>query len=108
MSTPPASCDPHGGDGDLRTDTLLITGGRPAPAPDGPLNEPITPASALHPGEVGYTRGQAPAWRGLEQVIGRLEGGEAVAFASGMAAASAALTLLGAPPTVVAPSVCYQ
>ncbi|HLI61172.1 MAG TPA: PLP-dependent transferase [Solirubrobacteraceae bacterium] len=91
-----------------RIETRLITGGRPAPTPDGPLNEPITPASALHPGDVGYARGEAPAWRGLERVIGDLEGGEAVAFASGMAAASAAISLFAARPTVVAPSVCYQ
>lgn len=96
------------GGSERRTETLLITGGRPAPVPDGPLNAPIVPASALHPGEVGYARGQAPAWRGLEQVIGRLEGGEAVAFSSGMAAASAAISLFGPRATVVAPSVCYQ
>jgi cystathionine gamma-synthase len=96
------------GGSERRTETLLITGGRPAPAPDGPLNQSIVPASALHPGEVGYSRGEAPAWRGLEQVIGGLEGGEAVAFSSGMAAASAAMTLFGARPTVVAPTVCYQ
>jgi cystathionine gamma-synthase len=96
------------GGSERRTETLLITGGRPAPVPDGPLNAPIVPASALHPGEVGYARGQAPAWRGLEQVIGRLESGEAVAFSSGMAAASAAISLFGPRATVVAPSVCYQ
>jgi cystathionine gamma-synthase len=93
---------------DLRVETLLIAEGRPAATPDGPLNEPITPASALHPGEVGYARGDAPAWRALEQVIGRLEGGDAVAFASGMAAATAAFTLFGERPVVVAPSVSYQ
>ncbi len=96
------------GHGELRTETLLIAGGRPAPTPDGPLNLPITPASALHPGEVGYARGEAPAWRGLEQVIGGLEGGEAVTFASGMAAATAAFTLFAPRPVVVAPSVSYQ
>jgi cystathionine gamma-synthase len=94
--------------GELRTETLLISGGRPAIVPDGPLNLPITPASALHPGEVGYARGEAPAWRGLEQVIGDLEGGEAVTFASGMAAATAAFTLFAPRPVVVAPSVSYQ
>ncbi len=96
------------GDRDLRIETQLIAGGRPAATPDGPLNEPITPASALHPGAVGYARGEAPAWRALEQVIGRLEGGEAVAFASGMAAATAAFTLFSPRPAIVAPSVCYQ
>lgn len=92
----------------LRTDTLLIAGGRPEPVPDGPLNTPITPASALHPGEVGYQRGEALSWRGLEEVVGQLEGGAAVAFASGMGAASAAFSLFPPSPTIVAPSVCYQ
>jgi cystathionine gamma-synthase len=94
--------------GSLHTETLLIAGGRPAATPDGPLNEPITPASALHPGEVGYARGEAPAWRALEEVIGSLEGGDAVTFSSGMAAASATFTLFPPRPTVVAPSVSYQ
>ncbi|HTU29093.1 MAG TPA: aminotransferase class I/II-fold pyridoxal phosphate-dependent enzyme [Solirubrobacteraceae bacterium] len=92
----------------LHVETQLIAGGRPPATPDGPLNEPITPASALHPGEVGYARGEAPAWHALEQVIGQLEGGEAVTFASGMAAASAAFTLFAPRPTIVAPSVSYQ
>jgi cystathionine gamma-synthase len=99
------SDSPHG---ELHVDTLLIAGGRPAATPDGPLNQPITPASALHPGEVGYQRGEAPSWRALEEVIGQLEGGDAVTFASGMAAASAAFTLFAPHPTVVAPSVSYQ
>ncbi len=92
-----------------RTETVLVTAGRPPREPDGPLNLPITPASALHPGEVGYARGDNPAWHGLEAAIGALEGGSAVAFASGMAAADAAIGLLGAGcPRVVAPKVSYQ
>src|SRR5205823_15059894 len=34
----------------LRPETVAISAGRPAPVPDGPLNAPITPASALHAG----------------------------------------------------------
>ncbi len=76
--------------------------------PGGPLNFPITPASALHPGEVAYAReGHAP-WAMLEQAIGALEGGEAVVFASGMAAADAAMGLFGPRPTIVAPEVAYM
>jgi cystathionine gamma-synthase len=67
------------------------------------------PASALHPGgESGYARDGQPGWRGLEQAIGALEGGRAVAFASGMAAADAAIRLFPPCPTIVAPAVAYM
>jgi cystathionine gamma-synthase len=93
----------------LRLDTIVISAGRPAPVPDGPLNVPITPASALHAGGAsGYARdGHAP-WQALEEVIGALEGGHALAFSSGMAAATAAMSLFAPNPTVVAPRVAYM
>ena len=94
---------------DRHVETLLITAGRPAPVPDGPLNAPIAPASALHPGEVGYARGANPAWEPLEAAIGALEGGSAIVYASGMAAAAAAISLFDGPrPVVVAPEISYQ
>jgi len=39
----------------------------------------------------GYGRDQNPTWEGLEAAVGALEGGECVAFASGMAAMAAVL-----------------
>ena len=94
---------------ELRPETELIAGGRPEVVPDGPLNVPISPASALHPGgESGYARGGSPAWDALETVVGRLENGHAVAFASGMAAAHGAFRLFPPHPTVVAPEVAYM
>jgi cystathionine gamma-synthase len=93
----------------LHPDTVAIHAGRPAPVPDGPLNWPITPASALHPGgESGYMRDGHPPWAALEQVVGALEGGTAVAYASGMAAAHAAMRLFPKNPIVVAPEVAYM
>lgn len=93
----------------LHPNTVTIHAGRPAPVPDGPLNVPIIPASALHPGgESGYARDGSPAWTALEEVVGLLEGGQAVAFASGMAAAHAAMRLFPRNPTVVAPEVAYM
>jgi cystathionine gamma-synthase len=93
-----------------RVETLLISAGRPAAVPDGPLNAPIAPASALHAGgAVGYARGENPAWAPLEAALGALEGGEAVVFASGMAAAAAVIDLFEGPrPVVVAPAISYQ
>jgi cystathionine gamma-synthase len=81
----------------MRFETAVIALGRPPAVPDGPVNLPITPASALQAGGVsGYARdGHAP-WQALEEVLGALEGGQAVTFASGMAAASAAMRLFDA------------
>jgi cystathionine gamma-synthase len=93
----------------LRLDTLAVTAGRPPIVPDGPLNVAISPASALHPGgDFGYTRSGHAPWNALERAIGALEGGDAVAYASGMAAASAAMSLFGAHPVIVAPAVAYM
>jgi cystathionine gamma-synthase len=87
----------------------VINLGRPAAVADGPLNVPITPASALQAGGAsGYARdGHAP-WAALEEVIGALEDGRALAFSSGMATATAAIGLFGAGAVVVAPTVAYM
>src|SRR3954469_5724924 len=93
----------------LHPDTAVIALGRPSAVPDGPLNVPVTPASALQAGgAAGYARdGHAP-WQALEEVLGALEGGQALTFASGMAAASAAMRLFGPDPVIVAPEVAYM
>src|SRR3954469_7536393 len=92
-----------------QAETTVIALGRPAAVADGPLNVPVTPASALQAGGTqGYARdGHAP-WQALEEVLGALEGGHALTFASGMAAASAAMRLFGDDPVVVAPEVAYM
>jgi cystathionine gamma-synthase len=96
-------------DAALRPETTVTNLGRPRAVPDGPLNVPITPASALQAGGVaGYARdGHAP-WAALEEVIGALEGGRALAFSTGMAAATAAIGLFPAGAVVVAPAVAYM
>jgi cystathionine gamma-synthase len=100
---------PGEGEGALRPETTVINLGRPAAVADGPLNVPITPASALQAGGVaGYARdGHAP-WAALDEVIGALEGGRALTFASGMAAATAVIGLFGPGAVVVAPEVAYM
>jgi cystathionine gamma-synthase len=97
------------GEGALRPETVVINLGRPAAVADGPLNVPITPASALQAGGVaGYARdGHAP-WAALEEVIGALEGGRALTFSSGMAAATAAISLFPVGAVIVAPTVAYM
>jgi cystathionine gamma-synthase len=93
----------------LHPETLAISMGRPPVVADGPLNIPIAPASALHPGgSSGYARDGHRPWSALEDAIGTLEGGHAVIFSSGMAAAGAVMGLFAPEPVVVAPTVAYM
>jgi cystathionine gamma-synthase len=86
--------------------TIAVAAGRPQ-ATGEPLNHPITMASSFR-GEAGeYTRTHGtPGWMGLEEAIGALEGGRAVAYSSGLAAAAAAVFAL-APRVLVLPSCSY-
>lgn len=59
-------------------------------------------------GEVGYARGSNPVWEALEDAVGTLEGGSALAFASGMAAVNAVLELVPVGGTVVVPTYAYN
>ena len=58
-------------------------------------------------GERGYGRYGNPTWSALEDAVGALEGGAALAYASGMAAAHAALELIPAGGVLVLPTHCY-
>ncbi len=82
--------------------------GRPPAEPGNPVNYPVDLSSTYHAGgEVEYARDGTRGMRSLEEAVGPLEGGEAVAFASGMAAANAILDLLPAGATVVAAEFTY-
>ncbi|MFZ0324215.1 MAG: PLP-dependent aspartate aminotransferase family protein [Actinomycetes bacterium] len=90
-------------------ETLLITAGRPTREPDSPLNVPVTFASNFVQGGVrGYARHSQPTWDAFEDVVGSLEGGRALAFASGLAALGAVLELVPPGGVVVAPDVGYS
>ncbi len=94
--------------------TLAVTVGRPDKVVDAPLNPPVVFAStyvgALDPaeGHLGYGRYGNPTWLALEEAIGALEGGRAVTFASGMAAADAVLAQVPPGGTLVLPDNCYS
>lgn len=89
-------------------DTLAVTAGRPDAVPDAPLNPPIVPASTFHAGGAWeYAREGAPTTAALEDAVGALENGIAVAFSSGMAAANAVMDLVPVGGLVVAPSAAY-
>jgi cystathionine gamma-synthase len=85
--------------------TIAVTAGRPSASGD-PLNQPIVLASNFRGGG-DYTRTHGTdTWAALETAVGALEGGRAVAFSSGMAAAAAIVYAL-APKVVVIPTFSY-
>ena len=89
--------------------TIAVHGGRPEQVPGAPLSVPPVLASTYVQGSsVGYGRDGNPTWTALEDVIGALEGGRALAFASGMAAVAAVLDSLPDRSVVVAPEICYS
>jgi cystathionine gamma-synthase len=93
---------------DLSPATIAVTAGRPPHQPDNPLNVPITMASTyVAGGDLEYGRYGNPTWAAFEEALGALEGGRALSFASGMAAVSTVLDLVGHGATVVAPRHAY-
>nr|AEX65060.1 putative cystathionine gamma-synthase [Rhodococcus sp. Mel] len=96
----------------LHPDSIAISAGRGAGEYGDPLNVPLVLASNYRSGPSGtgreYSRDDgAPGWEALESVLGGLEGGAAVAFSSGMAAAAAVLDLMPVGARIVAPTGCY-
>lgn len=100
--------DSNSKDLDVSPATWLISAGRPSD-PGAPLNSPLIPASNFVLGSSrAYARDDAtPAWEAFETVVGGLEGGTAVSFASGMAAAAALFGTLRVGATVIFPTDCY-
>lgn len=93
---------------ELSPSTIAVAAGRPDRVPGGPLNAPITLASALVPGgDSEYGRQGNPTWDSFETVLGALEGGRALAFASGIAATTALFDLVPPRAVVVAPRHAY-
>lgn len=93
----------------LRPETLAITAGRPEGAGH-PVNTPITLASNYRSGAgPEYARGDGtPSWVALEDAVGALEGGRAIAFSSGMAAVASVLDGLPNGARIILPDDCYQ
>ena len=79
-----------------------------------PMNVPIVPASNFRAASANdessreYSRDDGtPSWEALQSVLADLEGGHAVAFASGMAAIAAVIESFAAGSKVVVPIDCY-
>lgn len=93
----------------IKPESWLVSAGR-ASEPGAPLNVPPILASNFIIGRGReYARDDGtPTWEALEQVVGGLESGKAVAFASGMAAIAAVFDQLVAGAVVALPDDCYQ
>src|SRR5215472_2127144 len=90
-------------------ESWLVSAGRDR-RPGVPLNVPLWPASNfVLGGQRAYARDDGtPGWEALEEIVGGLEGGSSVAFASGMAAIAAVFDQLPTGARVVLPDDCYQ
>jgi cystathionine gamma-synthase len=108
-SVVPMSSASPSGPSSFRPATVAVTAGRPPHEPDNPLNTPITMASTyVAGGDVEYGRYGNPTWTAFEDALGELEGGRALAFASGLAAVATILDLVGHGTKVVAPRHAYN
>lgn len=90
-------------------DSWLVSAGRDR-QPGSTLNVPPFPASNfVLGGGRAYSRDDGtPGWEALEEIVGGLEGGASVAFASGMAAIAAVFDQLPAGAVLALPDDCYQ
>jgi cystathionine gamma-lyase len=98
---------------EVRDGTRVVRAGRPDGADGEPLGVGPVLTSTYHlrgdpHGAYQYGRVSNPTWGMLESALGELESGEAVAFASGMAAVTAALfTTLRPGSVLLLPDDCY-
>jgi cystathionine gamma-synthase len=94
---------------EIKPESWIVAAGRTSEA-GSPLNVPLVPASNFIIGSGReYSRDDGtPTWEALEELVGGLEAGKSVAFASGMAAIAAIFDQLQAGSVVVLADDCYQ
>jgi cystathionine gamma-synthase len=89
--------------------TKVVALGRPERTPGGPVNAPIELSATFHEGgEASYGRSSNSTWSAFEAALGGLEGGQAVAFASGLAAVAAVLEAVPVGGWVIVPGDAYN
>lgn len=100
LAMPPPSWNPR---------TRVVHTGRPDAVAGAPVNPPVHFTSTYHAdGEVSYARGGNPTWTAFESALGDLEGGQAIGFASGLAAIAAMVSSVPTGGTVVTPRHAYN
>ncbi|MGO4383827.1 trans-sulfuration enzyme family protein [Specibacter sp. RAF43] len=100
----------------LSPETVAVTSGRPAREHDAAVNPPIVLSSTyvgtgvVVDGDRAYGRYSNPTWDPLEEALSALEGATlpGLLFASGLAAVSAALSLIPTGGVLVMPRHSYQ
>ncbi|AIK86185.1 cystathionine gamma-synthase [Corynebacterium glutamicum] len=91
-----------------RPPTVTVQAGRPARTPGAPMNPPITLSSTyVHDSEKAYGRDGNDGWGAFEAAMGTLDGGFAVSYSSGLAAATSIADLVPTGGTVVLPKAAY-
>ncbi|MEW5991436.1 MAG: aminotransferase class I/II-fold pyridoxal phosphate-dependent enzyme [Chloroflexota bacterium] len=89
-------------------DTVAVQAGRPARVPGAAMNPPVPMSTTyVHDSAIEYGRDGNAGWGALEAALGALEGGRAVTFATGLAAATAIADLVPVGGTVVLSTVTY-
>lgn len=89
-------------------DTVAVQAGRPERVPGAPMNPAILLSSTYaHDASLEYGRDGNAGWGALEAALGALDGGRAVTFGSGLAAATAIAGLVPPGGTVVLSTVTY-
>jgi cystathionine gamma-synthase len=85
--------------------SVVVAAGRPRRIPGAPVNPPVELSAtyAAPPAGTAYGRNGNATWMALEEAVGALEHGNALIFASGMAAIAAAMAFVPPGGTVVAP-----
>ncbi len=93
----------------LTVDSQLVSLGRPPREPGAAIGPSVEFTSTyVAGGPHDYARSSNATWRAFEETLGALEHGSALAFASGMAAISATLSLVAPGGLVVAPRHAYN
>lgn len=94
---------------DIKPESWIVSAGRPTES-GASLNMPLVPASNFIIGSGrDYSRDDGtPTWEALETVVGGLEAGRSIAFASGMAAIAAVFDQLKTGAVIALPDDCYQ
>jgi cystathionine gamma-synthase len=89
--------------------TVCVEAGSQDATPGDPVSAPLHLSTTYrHGGDYEYIREASPTIEQFERAVGALDGGHAVAFSSGMAAAAAVLDGLTPGSRVLAPAVGYK